>query len=121
MSTHAYRTNKAKAVFNNTEPSLTDQSQAKDTDINVIVKRYGVHGTAPGINGEPLYGDFTNIPTDLRTMIETSRELENYRRKLPKQLAELPIEELIALTPEKLTSILTPPAPTPEPNKDDTK
>lgn len=104
---------RAKAAYRDKSPTLTDQSQAAETDINVIVKRYGVHGQAPGTTREPMYGDFTGLPTDLRGFIETGRALEEHRERLPEKLRDMPITELLALTPEELTNILTPPAPPP--------
>lgn len=51
------------------ELSLTDQSQKKDCDINVIVARCAQSGVAPGMRGEPIYGDFTSVP-DYQTALE---------------------------------------------------
>lgn len=110
-----YHDNKARARTRNTQPTLTDQSQARETDINVIVGRYGISGQVPAPAQEPMYGDFSNVPTDLRAAIETARQLETHRKQLPQQLAEMPLEQILALTPEQLTNILTPPAPTPAP------
>lgn len=102
-----------RAAFTDVGETMTDQSQAHDTDINVIVKRYGVFGQAPGIDKEPIYGDFSDLPTDLRGFIEMGRTLEDERARLPEPLREMSMEELFALTPEKLTEILTPPATKP--------
>lgn len=110
MNTNYHR-NKQRAIYNNTEPSMTDQGAARDTDINVIVKSFLIHGQAPGTTQEALYADFTEMPDDLAGYIERSKQLEQHRRLLPKQLQDLPLEELLALTPEKLTAILTPATP----------
>lgn len=104
-----YLTNKQKARTRTTEPSLTDQSQAYDTDINVIVGRFLKTGAAPGTAQEPMSGDFSELPEDLRGYIEASRSIKDTRRRLPTALKDMPIEELLALTPDKLTDILTPP------------
>lgn len=109
----SYRENKARAIFTNTQPTMTDQSQGHETDINVIVGKYGIGQTAPGANGEPTYADWTNMPTDLREMIETARRLEDHRAALPDALRDMPIEEILSLTDDSLTNILTPPATTP--------
>lgn len=114
-----YALNKANSRTKNTEPSLTDQSQARETDINVIVGRFGVSGQMPGTGANPMYGDFSNFPEDLRTMIETARSIDRLRGNLPDALKKKSIEELMALTPDELTNILTPPAPTPD-NGDNT-
>lgn len=118
-----YKTNRLKARTTNTQPTLTDQSQARETDINVIVGRYGVTGRAPGAAGQPMFGDFSDLPTTLRDMIETSRDMQRRRNQLPEQLREMPIEQLLALTPDKLTDILKPmeehpPAPLAPPNEE---
>ena len=103
-----YRKNKALAIFRNTQPSMTDQSQANDTDINVIVKRYGVTGTAPGSAKQPIYEDFSEMPSDLREMLEQTKDVRKLRNRLPEQLKEMPVAELLALTPQKLRAILKP-------------
>lgn len=108
-----YRKNKERAVFRNNQPTKTDQSQGHETDINVIVKRYGIGGGAPGAPGQPMYGDFTEIPDNLRDMLELTRKLEDHRARLPEQLRAMPPEELLALQPADLKRILTPPATTP--------
>lgn len=98
----------------NTDPTMTDQSGAASTDLNVIVKEFIKTGKAPGSATQPLYGDFTNMPGDLREMIETSRSINKYRKDLPPQLRELPIEQLLALKPEQLDQLLAPPVSKPE-------
>lgn len=118
MRTHEALRTAARTI--NTDPTLTDQSQAKETDINVIVGRYGIGNTMPGHNKQGIYGDFTNLPTDLRGYIDTARELEKIRGRLPPQLRDKPTEELMALKPEDIKKILTPeptPAPTPAPQE----
>lgn len=104
-----YILNKLKARTLNKSPTLTDQSQARETDINVIVRRMGISGQAPRAAGEPMYGDFTQFPQDLRDFIHTARGIETHRRKLPEALRNLSTEEILALTPDQLTTILTPP------------
>lgn len=114
-----YQINKAKArIFNKGKPSLTDQSQAKDTDINVIVGRFIKTGAATAAPNAPMNGDFSNLPRDLRGIIEESRKLQQLRHKLPKELRDKPVEELLTLSPTELTSILTPPATSPAPKEE---
>lgn len=43
--------------------SLTDQSQAADADINTIMARYEKTGTVPGLDRQPIYGDFSDLPS----------------------------------------------------------
>jgi len=44
------------------DPSLTDQSQADDADINTIMRRYEKTGTLPDYGQSPMYGDFADMP-----------------------------------------------------------
>lgn len=109
-----------KYATTNTEPTMTDQSGAADTDINLIVKRYGVFGQAPGAATEPVYGDFADLPIDLREKIELIRSIPQLQRSLPEQLATRSLQDLASLTNEQLTAILQPvvtPAPTPAPTE----
>lgn len=98
------------AAFVNTQPTKTDQSAASQTDLNVIVNQFLKTGTTSS-RGNPRYGDFSELPQDLRGMIEQARSVQRLRRGLPDALREKPIEELLTLTPDQLTSILTPPKP----------
>lgn len=107
------------AKYKNTDPSLTDQSQAHETDINVIVGRMGIGGTVPGNAQQPMYGDFTELPTDLRGFLEQARQLETLREQLPKELRGQKLEELLSMTPEQVAKLLTP--ATPEPKKETTE
>lgn len=104
-----YYENRKRARTINNEPTLTEQSMAKDTDINIIVSKFRITGRVPAAQHQPMAGDFTNLPTDLRGFIESARTIKDVRKKLPPQLREMPVEDLLALTPDKLTSILTPP------------
>lgn len=98
----------------NNEPTKTDQSGAEDSDVNVIVKRYGVYGTTPSGLKQPQFGsDYSEIPTDLRDMIESARMLEIYRGELPEALRALNVEDLITMTPQAIADILNPPATKP--------
>lgn len=110
-----YQKNKARSITMPGGPSLTDQAGAKDTDLNIIVGQFLRNGTAPGHNRPDISGDYTNVPSDLREMIETSRSLKRYQRDLPAALQELPVTQLINMTPEELKRILTPPAQPPAP------
>lgn len=103
-----YQRNRLKAQFKNTDPTLADQAGARDTDINVIVKRFTQTGMVPGSQQTPMSGDFTNLPRDLRGYIETSKQLHALRHRLPKELQDMDFAELLALRPDELTAILTP-------------
>lgn len=114
-----YQRNKLAAITKITAPSMTDQSQARSTDINIIVRQFLSSGQAAGQAGKPMYGDFTQLPTGLRDMIHMSRRLNKHRAQLPEQLKDISIDKLLTLTPAELTNILTPPAK--EPAKEETK
>lgn len=108
-----YIERKNKLRTKTTKPTKTDQSQAKDTDLNVIVQKF-LKGQLPnGAVQDPLYADFTRYPQDLRGFIETSRSLNAHRSQLPDSLKGMSVEQLMALTPEQLHAILAPPAPPP--------
>lgn len=106
-----YHRNKEAAIYRNEDPSMTDQSAARDTDINIIVASFLVHGQAPGTTAQAMYEDFSELPEDLRGYIERGKELDEHRMKLPKEIRDLPIEDLLALTPETLREKLTPAKP----------
>jgi len=104
-----YKERAARLASRNSDPSETDQTGADDTNINVIVKRYGVYGTVPSGLKSPLYGqDTTEWPTDLSEAIEIARSLNTLRQKLPEQMRNLNEQELLALTPEEIVDILKP-------------
>lgn len=73
------------------EPSLTDQSQYKDTDINNIVRRYQVTGLldSPGsVSFETLqYGDATLLP-DYQTALDLVNSVESEFSSLPSEIRE---------------------------------
>jgi len=104
-----WQKNKELAITRDTTPSLTDQGAARDTDINVIVGQFLVHGKVPGAKNPPLYGDFTELPKDLRGMIELANSLKTNKDRLPEQLRGIPIAELLALTPAEINAKLAPP------------
>lgn len=108
-----YRTQKEAAKYRSTKPTLTDQSQAADSDVNVIMAKYAVTGTAPGAAGEPLYGDFSKLPKDLRGMIEMARGIEKLRGELPAQLAQLNVADLVEMDDKTLADLLKPAQTTP--------
>lgn len=56
-------------------PSLTVQSMSEDTDLNVLMKRFGVTGTLPTAARLPEYGDFSHI-TDFRSAVDAVRQAE---------------------------------------------
>jgi len=105
---------RAKGRTTNDGKSLADQSQADDTNINVILKKYGVTGVATGRSGPPQYIDHSTQPKDLREAYEQVREVHALREALPEPLRHKTIDELDNLTMEQLNTILHPPATPPE-------
>lgn len=49
------------------EPSMTEQHFKDECDINNIVKSFQATGVLPQGNREPLFGDFSEFPTDLQS------------------------------------------------------
>lgn len=91
------------------DPTLTDQSGREQTDINIIINHMHKFGSV-GVKPRPsMYGDFTAIPPDIRGVIEQARSIDLLRGQLPKELKNLTVQDLVELTPERLTTILTPP------------
>lgn len=117
----SYLLRKARLATKDETPSMADQSGAEDTDVNVIVKRYGVYGTMPQGKMQPQYGqDFSQLPDDLRSAIETVRSLDKLHNELPGGLKSLTIEELMTYTPEAITRIAQP-EPKPETKPEEKK
>ncbi|WNK13085.1 MAG: internal scaffolding protein [Microvirus sp.] len=106
MST--YKARKEDAVYMDKSPTMTDQAGANETDINVIVQRHSISHQAPGAMTEPTYGDFMYLPTTLKEALDVARSSKRLQEQLPPQLQGISLEELLALTPEQLTSKLTP-------------
>lgn len=118
------RTHKQRSALGrtfNSGKSLADQSQADETNINVILRKYGVTGVATGVAGPPQYLDHTQLPEDLREAYDQIRSIGRLRDQLPDSLRERPMNELNALTLEELNTILHPPADPPAPPPGETK
>lgn len=60
---YSYDANKASRESGLTfsKPTKTQQHNKDETDINVIVQRFGVTGVLPQARNPPTYGDFTGI------------------------------------------------------------
>lgn len=112
----SYRINKERAKFRTTKPSKTDQSAAKDTDVNVIMKQYNITGMIAGSKIQPQFGDYTQA-RDLKGMLDLQRNLRTNHASLHAKLQELPLDELFALTEQQITDILAPPAQPPVPEQ----
>lgn len=69
----------------NTEPSLTQQSDAVSADINVIMRRYTKTGVLPPAKNPAQFGDFSQI-TDFRTALDQIREAQEAFSALPSRI-----------------------------------
>ncbi len=73
------------------EPSLTDQSQYKDTDINNIVRRYQTTGLLDSPGAVPFetlqYGDATLLP-DYQTALDLVNSVHEEFSSLPSEIRE---------------------------------
>lgn len=114
-----YQLNKIRTRTRTTKPSLTDQSQADSTDINIMLKgvTFGNLEYGKGAADAPQETDYTNLPDDYRDAIEFGRQLPKFRGDLPPALRDIPIPTLLNLTPAELMARLKP-AETP-PKKDE--
>lgn len=108
IATHEELRAKARTV--NNEPTMTDQSGASETDLNVVLKRYAQSGTIQSHGKEPMYYDWTEFPEDFRGYLAAARNAEDLREQLPPGLRNMPDAQLLALTPEQIEQMLTPPA-----------
>jgi len=63
-------------------PSLTQQSQAEEADINTIVRRFGLTGHMPQSVRAPTWGDFDGV-WDYRTALEAISEANNAFMEYP--------------------------------------
>lgn len=106
-----YKANKQDAIYFNTDPSLTDQSAADHTDINVIVTQFLRTGQVPNPAKQPIYGDFSQLPEDTRGFIELGRSLDDLKASLPDKLKDIPVQQLITMTNEQISAILAPAVP----------
>lgn len=103
---------KSLATRDNT-PTKTDQTGAEETDINVIVKRYGIHGQAPGAAQPAMFEDFTKLPQDFRAMVDQIRTLDELRDSLPAELKAMSIYELANMTYDEFVAKMPKPATPP--------
>lgn len=67
----------------NNEPTMTQQHDADETDINTIVKKFKVTGVLPQGIRVPSYGDFTDGISDFRTAMEAIRAASESFMALP--------------------------------------
>lgn len=72
----------------NTEESMTNQSDANETNINLIVAKYLKTGMIPQVSKlQPLYGDFTQIGS-YTDALETIRAAQDAFMEVPAKIRE---------------------------------
>lgn len=69
----------------NEEPTLTQKSDAKDADINVIMAKYKKTGQLPKVLLEPMYGDFSEMP-DYRASVTAIQQAEEAFLQVPAKI-----------------------------------
>lgn len=69
----------------NEQPSLTQQSDAAETDINLIMSRYQQTGQLPQRLTQPLFGDFTTVP-DYRQAVEAINAANEAFMQIPAKI-----------------------------------
>lgn len=86
-SPYNYDRSKASAAHSRTndQPTLTREADAADTDINVLVRRFGVIGTMPFVSDPPKYADYESV-FDFQTAMNTVRQAEEAFNSLDAQL-----------------------------------
>lgn len=57
-------------------PSRTKQSFLAETDVNNIIKRYRVTGLLPQHQGDPMYADFSKLPSDYQDALNKVLDAE---------------------------------------------
>lgn len=67
----------------NDSPSLTVQADAAASDINNIVKQFGVTGMLPYGRDKPIFDDFTEFPTDYHTALNFVLEADSTFMEFP--------------------------------------
>lgn len=79
------------------EPTLTQQHQAKETDINYIVQQFGVTGQLPQSLNMPTYADFDAVfdyQTAMNAIIQANQEFMTLPAEVRKQFNNSPAEFL---------------------------
>lgn len=67
------------------EPSMTQQQFKDETDINTIVRRFGLTGELPNGINMPRSGDFTDAP-DFQTAMNLIRQAEEAFLEIPGEI-----------------------------------
>lgn len=88
------------------DPSRTVQDQAEDTDINVMVKRFGITGEMPKNVRMPLEGEFfesLDLKDAMNVMNEATRAFMKYPAEVRERFGHDPVKMVQFLSdPENL-------------------
>lgn len=68
-----------------TDPSLAQQNFKDETDINYIVRQFGLTGELPGQTISPQYGDFTGV-LDYHSAVNAVLAAQDEFMELPAQM-----------------------------------
>lgn len=91
--------------------SMTTQDAAEESDINTIVRRFGITGELPANVRAPQYGDFTGI-NDYQTALHAVMEAEASFNKMPAD-----VRSRFANDPAQFVAFCSDPANLPEMDK----
>lgn len=69
----------------NDEASMTIQSAAEETDINTIVRRFGLTQQMPQNPALPRYGDFTEV-TDFQSALDRVQQAQEQFNAMPAEM-----------------------------------
>lgn len=68
------------------DASRAVQADAEAADINNIVKKFGVTGMIPYGDLQPIYDDFTDMPTDYHTALNLIRDADSAFMEMPAEI-----------------------------------
>lgn len=69
----------------NTDDTLTQQSDAAETNINIIMERYSQTGQLPHVATNPIWGDFRSAG-DYRAMVESIQKANEAFHEIPAKI-----------------------------------
>jgi phage internal scaffolding protein len=71
----------------NLDPSMTDQSQEQESNVNFIMQKYQNTGISPDWRTNGFFADLTNVP-DLSTALQTVTQAQQAFDQLPSNIRE---------------------------------
>lgn len=70
----------------NNEPSMTKQADVEQSDINYIVRQFGITNELPFGRQVPVYDDFLDAPTDYHAAMNFIREADSVFMDFPAEI-----------------------------------